>query len=391
MPEFIGTLTIEFKLNIEPASPPPSPPPPPPVPPPMPKLFEGFELIESFKYPTTSVEGTTTAFGPGCLAGRKMYGNMYFVMDCHLGAHGELWVSTLKTVEGDGRYICKLFSIGRPFGDVVPNLPGWTVTGLMFVGDSMYFTFGKSYNTDQKAESFAGVVEFVKDSWIVKSVRLLPSVGNNLNNLWARGGVTQATDGTILVGFGGYYSIIAGGSFGPCLVDPNSRRVWLGYRDPKKAIRPGDYIPVFSDGDWLAPESGEHWAASDEIGGEDHSSFCLWIDDKVIFSTYQGIGKIGYDGSVTAESRVNRLYVYNAQDIYDVRDGDKNAWDPVPEVIDFAPPPGCEPSARMAGGHYDRETGEVWIVWVNAWVSGPELYPILARYRVTTLSPKEPR
>lgn len=370
-----GAIGLTATVKVDCQGPPDPAPTPGPVDPPTPVPFTGFQYIESIKLPEEAA-GASMGFAAGCVTLRKIDGQTYFVFDTHISTHGMLWVGKI-----DGTTVVPVQTLGRPYGELVPSEAGWYVTSLRFEGDTLFWTFGKDYNSNQKAESFAGKTTFKPGTWEVVSSELLPAVPQG--NLWARGGTLQAADGTLLLGLGGYYSIFGGGSYGPSLVDPITGKAWLGYPDGHKAPRPGDYYkaaPTVED--WLAetPTDGMGlWTGADEIGGENHASLGLWIGDKVIFATYQGTGRIGYDaGTITSTAKVNRLYTYNAADLYAVRDGRKQPWEPVPTITDWPIPDGLMPTARIAGAVADGD--DVWIVWVNAVDGRLERYPVLTRW-----------
>ena len=322
--------------------------------------------IETHNLPIKA-SGWSTGFAPGCIAN---IGDNKFLFDTHVYSNGCLWM-------GD--------SVGSIIEDNINlslygGLANGRVTGLFYDSPNLYFSFGPEYNTGNKSCSFIGVTT------LDGGAKLLGDIPQG--NLWSRGGITKAPDGTILTGFGGVYTIFAGGSFGPCLVDDRGV-AWLGYPQENKCYRPDDYYPSDelvaqgSASSWLAeaPSNGfGKWAGTDEIGGEDHSSCVLWIGDYVYIWCYQGTGRIGYDSSaVTAHSHINRVYRYSISDLYAVRDGKMSPWEPVPEVTDFPIPAGLLPTARVAGGcKVDDST--FYIVWVNAVSAGVEYYPAVVKY-----------
>jgi hypothetical protein len=370
-------------------------------------LKKGF--VGAFKLPQNAC-GASTGFATGCLALRRSGGKVTLFSDSHVGTGGKIYEFESPNLSKDQPYA--VAEIKHEWGDIYQgrkrkadgssyNLDGLVpTTGLRWddTRRSLWWAYGEKYNTgNQDAPSFGaskleGQTATAAGPWKLA-----------LPQSWQRGGTLeipawfaeQHCGGKRLgVGFGGYYSIFKGGSYGPALIaasEPGDKQpagvVLLGYPEPHFCPRNADYRHV-SPG-WMGrdPEGDVGtWNATDEIGGEIHAAGAIWIDaaDKhgLLFFCSLGTGRIAYeDGGIQTEARENALYVYDPADLAKVAAGKLKSWEPVPQYEKLSnPAPGL--AGRAAGVAYDAASRKLYVVFTEAYVEGEEAYPVVVVYQI---------
>lgn len=397
--------------------PPPVPPVVPPVPPPQPStLFDPTKHLKQtrvWRLPQKAV-GEYTGFAAGLLAVREMDGELHFLSDTHQYTAGSLYSFTLPK-DGKGEFVTVTGEPGQSLYDG-KRPENKRVNGLLIPEsepDTLYWVGDQVYDTADKTDTVAFATKLKPGKWEVdipapevaerakmkakKSLAAssattpLPNPAGS-NNLWTRGAFVELTmpggKKVIARGAGGYYSIIAGGSAGPCIVLQDGT-VLLGFPwDQHHCARPSDFTS--RDGKypdvWVVKAPGE-WTASDTIGGEDGSCGAFQLSGPlrgIVFAgVRQGTGprQYGVGGQdLLAPPRVSRVYVFDPDEVF----SDTLApWEPKPHYFDMpiptAPFP-LDPGIRASGGaiHKDR-----WYqVWTWAVNEGSESYPILVEYQI---------
>ena len=424
-----GRRTIGFSRRVRvsqkeiPATPTPVPPTPIPTSTPFQPAAnilspDQFLYLGSAILPQSAL-GRSTGFEVGLLASRKVGTELRFFNDTHIYSYGELYEFRVPSFSTSAPFppVESVKEWGSVYGrsrvdsNNVPYESGPPVNGLFWdsVRQGLWWAYGEPYNTQNRNAPSVGFSAFSADGNISpqSALRLHP---NDQANHWTRGCVTQipsryadALGGRRLAaGCGGYYSIIAGGSWGPAITafDPNApqdRVVLLGYpvSSERRAPRPGDYFIAESAGagsGWMGPNpngSAGKWTGADEIGGETSAGSVLFLDLNVgrgvMFWASQGTGRIGYDsGAITSTGRKNRLYVYDPEKLLQVYRGERDLAIEPEYFIDW-PTPGGFLEGRVAGIAQDPDDSSVfYMLQTGAIQSGPEFYPVIHKYRLTS-------
>ena len=376
--------------------------------------YEGSALL-----PQTAV-GSSTGFQVGLLAVRKVDGGLRFFNDTHIYTKGALYefrvghfsqASPFPSVEVL-RDWPDIYGSKRLDGSNVPYSSGPPVNGLLWdpVKQGLWWAYGEPYNTVNRDAPSVGFTEFhVGDSIAATTPLRLHEAGQA--NHWTRGCIVLIPQRYVDLlggrrlgaGCGGYYSIIAGGSWGPALTAfdperPSDHAVLLGYpvSSDQRVVRPGDYFlsdTAGSGSGWMGRNpSGNQgtWTGADEIGGEGGAGAVLFTDSAlgrgVLFWASQGTGRIGYDsGSITAASRKNRLYIYDPEKLLAVYRGQLDRALSPESVVDWPSPPGFL-EGRVGGIAQDPDDPAVfYMVQTAAYQNGVEMYPVIHRYRLTAV------
>lgn len=369
------------------------------------------KFVGAFKLPQQAC-GASTGYATGCLALRYVDGKPRLFCDTHIQTGGFVYEVSVPKIAKEAPY--PVAEIVQEWGDIYKGrkvkangeayqLSEWTpTTGLRWdeSGQRLWWTYGEKYNTENQDAPTFGATELKGDQ--IAAVhgpwRL------DAPQSWQRGGTLEIpawfadkySEGRRLgVGFGGYYSIFEGGSYGPALLAasppektalglPNTRL--LGYPTPNFCVRSANYRHV--EESWMgrnpAGDVGT-WNATDEIGGEICAGGGVWIDapDRhgILFFVTLGTGRIAYEeGGVMSEGRQNALYIYNPNDLVEVAEGKQKIWEPMPDHKEFKDPPGF--TGRPAGTAFDPKSGRLYVLWVFAYREGEEAYPMVAVYRV---------
>ncbi len=388
-------------------------PPPPPV--------AGVLQSDQFVYEGTALlpqnaVGNSTGFEVGLLGVRRVAGELRIFNDTHIYTTGALYEAKVSG-----------FATASPFPSVqvvqeLPNIYGQSrvdaagtayssgppVNGLLWdpLRQGLWWAYGEHYNTQNRDAASVGFTQFAGGGLSAQPALKLHEAGQA--NHWTRGCVVlipqryaELLGGRRLgAGCGGYYSIIAGGSWGPALTafdpdHPSDRTVLLGYAvsSDTRAPRPGDYVlsdTAGSGSGWMGRnpvgDSGT-WTGADEIGGEGGAGAALFVDIPagrgVLFWASHGTGRLGYDaGAITSAGRKNRLYIYDPEKLLAVYRGERDRAIPPEAVVDWQSPAGFL-EGRIGGVAQDPDDPSIfYVVQTMAYHSGVEYYPVLHRYRM---------
>jgi len=367
-------------------------------------------FVGAFKLPQEAC-GASTGYAPGCLALRKVNGKARLFADAHIYSGGKIYEVDVPALARDEPY--PTASIVHEWGDIYHgrkrNQAGQfyelneriPTNGLRWdeARQQLWWVYGEKYNTENQEAPTFGFTHIEGETTTAHGPWKLAAAQS-----WQRGGTLEIpqwfadkhTGGRRLgIGFGGYYSIFKGGSYGPALLaaaEPQegkqpSHVMLLGYPDPHFCIRDANYHHVVAG--WMGRDPVDDvgtWNATDEIGGETYAGGAVWIDaaDKhgVLFFVSLGTGRIAYeDGAVTSEDRTNALYIYDPDELAEVASGTKQSWEPTPRRYPLKnPSPGLV--GRPAGVAYDAESRRLYVVFVHAYVQGEEAYPAVVVYQI---------
>lgn len=367
--------------------------------------------IDDFKYVGSvylpkKVLGLSTAYAAGMLARKP--NPVRFYSDTHIGSGGGIYEFTIPSLRADKVGQAKLtWQIGDIYNNKkldAQNKPvggenGHLVSGLRHDrGSRFYWSYGANYSPEGGNDPSYGI----SDLSTLNPTAVGPYGDDmKINKLWRRGGTLRIpqwfkqlvnADNTLAVGFGGYYSIIDGGSAGPCLAIRNFHKPttvllgypWSGTKDHSQHCpRPNDYTMV-GNGTWMG-QNGGTWTAADQIGGDTHSSGAVWIDlddiNGFVVWCSQGVGKISYDnGGVQVKNRVNRVYSYDPVDLAAVGRGYDEAWKPRPDIYDWKIPGGF--TGRVCGVVFDKPNRRLYTLVTEAYEHEGEWYPIIQAYKI---------
>lgn len=364
----------------------------------------------AFKLPQVAC-GQSTGYAAGCLALRYVNNQPRLFSDSHVSTGGAVYEVDVPTLAKEMPY--PTAEIVHQWGDIYQgrkqkgngesyNLDGETpTTGLRWdeAEQRLWWTYGQRYNTENQDAPTFGATRLKGKEMTAEGPWKL-----RLPQSWQRGGTLEIpawfadkyTGGKRLgVGFGGYYSIFEGGSYGPTLsaaTEPVAGRppaavTLLAYPDPHLCPRDDDYRQA-AEG-WMGknPVNGRGtWNSTDEIGGEHTSAGVVWIDapDKhgLLFFVSLGTGRIAYEnGGIQCEGRENALYIYDPADLAKVAQRKAQPWSPVPKFHRLDnPAPGL--AGRAAGVAYDAAARRLYVAFVGAYPDGEESYPVVVVYQI---------
>jgi hypothetical protein len=369
-----------------------------------------FQFLGAFKLPQKAC-GQSTGYAAGCLALRIVNKRPRLFSDSHIGTGGAVYEVDVPAAAKQEPY--PTAKVAREWGDIYQGhkrkangesypLDGEVpTTGLRWdeSEQKLWWTYGQKYNTENQDAPTFGATRFKGDTLTAEGPWRLP-----LAQSWQRGGTLEIpawfadkyTEGRRLgVGFGGYYSIFEGGSYGPTLSavskptegQPPSFISLLAYPIKHECVRDANYQHIAES--WMGknPKGGHGtWNATDEIGGEVSSGGAIWIEtpDKhgLLFFASLGTGRLAYeDGGVQAAGRENALFVYDPADLAKVAEKKADPWSPMPKFYPWKnPAPGL--AGRPAGVAYDTGSRKLYVVFINAYVEGEEAYPAVAVYQI---------
>jgi len=368
------------------------------------------KFVGAFKLPQKAC-GQSTGFATGCLALRRNGSKLTLLSDSHLGTGGAVYEIEPASLATGQPYATA--TVKRELPDIYQGhkrkadrtsyeLNGLVpTTGLRWddASSSLWWAYGEKYNTENQTAPSFGATKIEGETLTARGPWKV-----TLPQSWQRGGTLEIPawfaerhcGGKRLgVGFGGYYSIFKGGSYGPALAavgklndsGESSCTVLLGYPEPHFCPREGNY--KHASAGWMGrdPQGGRGtWNATDEIGGEIHSAGAIWIDAPekhgVLFFCSLGTGRIAYeDGGVQCEGRENSLFVYDPLDLAKVAAGKLKSWQPAAKQYKLEnPAPGL--SGRAAGVAYDATTRRLYVVFTEAYLEGEEAYPVVVVYQI---------
>lgn len=341
------------------------------------------KFIGAINLPTEAM-GHSTAYAPGCLALRRVNDQVRLFTDVHIESGGKVY-----EINEAGKKVKDWGYVPHPTKPADLSAP---MTGLRWdpIKKALYYSFGYAYHNGPAFHPTYGTTSL---PGMIKSVPQQAA----FTSLWTRGGTldipagfaSKYTGGIRLgVGFGGYYSIFNGGSYGPFL--SAGPKIMLCHPAQHKAPRPGNYHHAVP-GTWMGENPIEShqgtWNGGDEIGGENHAAGAVWISTQlkqgVLFFASLGTGKIAYiPGGIEVEGRSNYLYVYNPSDLGKVAQGALRPWEPVPKIYPFDPPTGFARGARAAGVAFDQATQKLYVCFTDAVVGEFESFPKIAVYQL---------
>jgi hypothetical protein len=362
------------------------------------KLLEAsdFIYIGSALLPKTAL-GKSTAYAPGVLALKRVDNNLTFYSDSHESI-GRVYSFTLPELSKD---VPKQVRVTGNI-NVLPGVETHQITmnGLRYDDHTkgLIWTCGINYNTGSQYYANIGMADplygkTVGGPYNSSEIPALQRRGGTLRipNMFA---IKYTNSNTLAAGFGGYYSIIDGGSAGPCLSvfkkTPGDNNIVLEKRllyypwNTHPCVRPKDYEVTTES--WVGHKGGL-WTAADEIGGENHAAGAAWLDlDEAVgvaFWTYQGVGSIRYDeGGIHADGYINRLYLYDPEELGMVAKGQIKPWEPIPLIYQWNPPAKFNMFGRIAGVAVDRVTNIVYTLQCNAYKYESEYYPAIHAYQL---------
>lgn len=326
-----------------------------------------------------------TSYAPGCFALRQTGDKLSFFSDAHIYTNGKIYQGRVPDKLGT-KAPYPIAKIVRKWDDIYggkrPDKAGEGVvtTGLHYAKSVLWWVFGRKYWTGSKTVSTYGLTQMATMQSLVVNLQ-------KTSHHWRRGGVMAMPNDQVGFGFGGYYSIFEGGSYGPALT--RADRVLLAHPEPYRAQRPTNYRMAAGEKSWVGrdPVGGVgSWTAADEIGGEDHAGGAAWISGGqyhgVIFFASLGQGRIAYEGGgVRCQTRSDYMYVYHPYDLERVAAGELRPWEPKPRIYPFGNrAPGLK--GRIAGVSYDAATRRLYVNYVNAYEYEGESYPAVTVYRV---------
>lgn len=404
LPSPTPTPTPDLPPNDPPSDPPSDPTPP------SDELLSvaDFHYLGTARLPQAAV-GRSTGFATGLLAARNVGGTLHFFSDTHIYSNGELYEFTVPHFATSGtrpdallvKEWGSIYGDKRVKADLTPYGNGVPVNGIFWdeARQGLWWAYAEPYNTLNRGAPTIGFTKFHSDG----TIQPFDALKLHENTHWVRGGVLKVPPAYVpllggrelAAGFGGYYSIIGGGSWGPALTvfdpaNPQSRQTVLGYPvdTDTRVVRPGDYW-IASPG-WLGvtPATGQpgSWTGADEIGGETSAGSAVFLNlpagrGLLIWASH-GVGRIGYDaGAITAEQRRNRLYIYDPEDLVAVHRNEMPMSLTPKAVTDWPTVPGF--SGRVAGVAVDpNDPATLYIVETYAYHAGVEFYPVIHKYRV---------
>lgn len=421
-----GAVTTTRRLVASSSS--PTSPSPPLVPPsPLPSLLIKLEDLHydgSVLLPQSAV-GFSTGYNLGLLAVRKdaVSGKRYFYSDTHIYSNGAIYEFSAPSFSSSAPFpsasITSEFTPSQAYGNrrLDQSLkPFETVNtnGLLYdpTLNGLWWTYSETYSTGNKGAptlGFSSVVTFPTNG---STASLVPSpnapwkVHENIH--WVRGGIAHippsfaSTFGgrRLAVGFGGYYSIIGGGSWGPSLtlVKPSNAsdapRTVLGFPDDGglRCPRPRDYF-MWQNGSWLGtnpPVNGPGtWTGADSIGGDYFAGSGVWIETPsglgaILFWSLQGTGRLAYEnGGITSAGEANRIYIFDPAQVAASYRGERGLRIAPSFYADFPLPPSFQ-QGRIGGIAVDPDDPAlIYVMQTRANQEGCcESFPVLHRYRI---------
>ncbi|MBL8821227.1 MAG: PKD domain-containing protein [Planctomycetia bacterium] len=372
-----------------------------------PLLNQGdFTYLGSFNLPR-SANGWSSAYTTGGLTHRYVNGNLQFLTTSHVYSGGLVYEFNYPGI-AQGTTLPRA-TVVRNWGDVYTGnkwvgndggtsqiSAGAPTYGLYYDQNlgRLYWNYGHWYNATHPNNPSMGY------SILNDTTGIATGVGawrlENRPEKFSRGGTLRIpqwfadeyTDGKSLgVGFGGYFSIISSGSFGPSLaavndpdINANPNRSALentplaGYPHgaPARGERNPNYYSTYDGGAWN-PENGVgHWTWSDIIYGS-----ATWIDNSnyggLLYLAKTGTGNVYYQNSDRhASGFVYEWMIYNPKDLADVASGIKQQWEIQPQYrwVDNVLPSSQNPwsgdgLSQVGGVTFDSTTNRLYVL-VNA-------------------------
>lgn len=384
-----------------------------------------FEYLGSFDLPLVA-NGWSTAFSNNGLTHRYVNGQLQFLTTSHVYSGGLVYefnypgiatggsLPTATVVNNWGDVYTGKKWVGNDGGSNALNA-GVDSYGLYFdeTLDRLYWSYGHWYNTTNQDNPSFGYSILNDETGVATGVGAWGL--ENRGEKFSRGGTLRIpqwfadnyTGGKSLgVGFGGYFSIIASGSFGPSLAavdDPDlavnpdrsalANTPMIGYPSnaPTRGERNPNYYSTYDGGAWNPSNGTGYWTWSDLIHGS-----ASWIDTPelggVLYLAKLGTGNVFYQGSTTnASGAVYEWMVYDPKDLADVASGAKQQWEiqpkfrwndsnlfPVNDGYGFS----GYGSNNIGGITYDATTGRLYVLATGVKRVDWEWYPRMYVYQV---------
>jgi hypothetical protein len=388
-----------------------------------------FTYLGSFRIPEKDGKAWSTAFSASGLTHRYVDGKLRFITASHCYGGGLVYETDFPDISAVAPF--PMAKVIKHWGDVYhghkdfdgnsTNPPVWTY-GLQYDTDRrrLYWNYGHVYNATHPYHPSLGFS--VLDDATGMATGAGPWSLAQRPEKYARGGTLRIprwfadrfTKGRSLgVGFGGYFSIVNGASFGPALAavnDPDVKAnpphsaldnvVLVGYpaNAPDRGHRDPDYTS-FYDGGFLPkrpglwnPKKGTgYWTWSDIIYGG-----ATWIDmpgaHGVLFIGKVGQGDVWYEKSDRhAQRGAYEWFVYDPADLAAVASRRKKQWEVQPKhfwldkvlPIDVDKNGWSGDGVSMVGGAtFDARTNRLYVLVNNAWRKGLEFHPQVSVFQV---------
>ena len=390
----------------------------------------------------TYANSWSTAFSTGGLTHRYVNGQLHFLTTSHLYSGGLVYETNYPGISTGDIYSAPKAQVVWNWGDVYTGkkaLQDATVGGDYWVSQlsSGALTYGLYYDQN------LGRLYWNYGDWYNMVYGGNPSLGYSLLNdstgvgmgvgYWSltnrpekfdRGGTLRIpqwfadrfTGGkSLAVGFGGYFSGVAGASFGPALaavsdpdpvVNPDRSSLdnvpLIGYPSnaPDRAHRDPDYNSFYESTDGSPDPAGAwnplngvgYWTWSDIIFGA-----AAWIDTPqlggVLFIAKVGQGNVWYETSnLHADRGAFEWFVYDPKDLAAVASGAKQQWQIQPKYIwidnvlqlnEATTGWEGEGGMQVGGVTFDSTTNRLYVLVNGAWKDGCcEWYPQVYAYQV---------
>lgn len=388
-----------------------------------------FSYLGSFDLPLVA-NGWSTAFSFNGLTHRYVNGQLQFLTTSHVYSGGLVYEFNNPGLSANGATATA--TVVKNWGDVYDGKKwvgngggsnglnsGVTTYGLYYDDnlDRLYWSYGHWYNATNPYNPSIGY-STLNDETGEATGQGAWSLADRPEK-FSRGGLLRMpqwfadsyTGGKSLgVGFGGYFSIIGTGSFGPSLAaidDPNpsinpdrsalANTPMIGYPSnaPARGERSPNYYSTYDGGAWNPSNGTGYWTWSDSIYGS-----ATWIDTPelggVLYLAKLGTGDVYYQTSERhASGAVFEWMVYDPKDLADVASGVKQQWQiqpkfrwndstlPAREVNGFS----GDGNNSIGGITYDSTTGRLYVLASGVKKSGVEWYPRMYVYQVGAGAP----
>jgi uncharacterized repeat protein (TIGR01451 family) len=392
-----------------------------------------FSYLGSFYLPT-SFAGHDTAGTMGGLTLRYVNGRLDFLSTGSAG-DGSLVYEMSYPGLGTGANI-PTAQVVQNWGDVYDGhryvgnnggsndlISGAETYGLYYDQSSnrLYWNYGFNYNATNPYNPSLGYSTLNDATGVATGVGAW-SLSNRYEKM-DRGGVTpipqwfadRFTNGdTLGVGFGGYFSVISSGGYGPALAAiappdintnpdrtslPNIPLLGYPYGSGVRAHRDTDYVNYYDGGSYpgtlgaFQPSNGVgYWTMSDIIYGAGS-----WIDTPslggMLYIAKVGQGAVWYQNSDRHAQRGSfEWMVYDPNDLAKVASGQLQQWQIQPKyewITPDLPMPiqnqtgwDGDGTAQVGGTTFDPTTNRLYVEVNGAYANGLELFPEVYVFQV---------
>jgi hypothetical protein len=377
--------------------------------------LDDLEYQGSFQTPTKAV-GQSTGYSAGLLAFRRVGTSKRLFSDTHVSSKGLLYEMEVPELTKAAPF--KTAAIIKEWGDIYGgkrlDQSGKSVTrpvcGLRWSESTktLIWVYCKSYNTEDRLAPTIGMTTLNDDiltasgAWRVDGEQLWNRSGTVCIPRWWSD--KYAPGRTLGVGFGGAYSIFAGGSYGPTLAavkTPDASNTFpsklkplqlLAYPAAHKAIRTPDYS-IRAGVSYLGDDPLEKhgfWTAADDLQNENYGAGAVWLDlptkHGLLYLPSLATGEVYYGEGpngkgVNVGGRKNMAYIYDPDELGRVAKGELKPWEPVPKYHEM-PHPATGLVGRFAGVAFDEVDSVLYVIAVRAVKGTFESYPAVHAYKV---------